>query len=496
VVTAFGVRIRLEFFPQPAEEYNPAFPEVAVKSAIILAIVVLSFVWLSGTSWAQKTASGVAPVTVIRAGVLIDGVSGSARHDQLITVRGNVITDIAEAGAAGVPLNVSSNVPSNLPAGATYIDLSQATVLPGLIDAHTHIFLQGEDPAAGGYDIQLLKYPLAFRAARATVSVRRALEQGFTTLRDMETEGAGYGDVGIKMAIEGGYIPGPRLFVSTRAISTTGGYPLEGYAPEIEVPKGVQIIDGPVEARKAAREQLDHGADWIKVYMTHRSWVSKNGELVSQPTLTVEELRAIVDETHGWGKKVACHAYGGEGLQRGLDGGCDSIEHGLALTDAQIAQMIRQGTWLCPTLSIYYDDWAPADTPEGQRDRKRASEHEVSFRKAVKAGVKIAFGTDMGGMPWTEPIAQEFPRMVEFGMTPMQAIQSASSRAAELLEMKGRLGVIAPGAYADVVAVSGDPLANVRILENVGFVMKDGQVFKNDLAVKNPASKNDAGQGR
>src|ERR1039458_8574837 len=123
----------------------------------------------------------------------------------------------------------------------------------------------------------------------------------------MEIEGAGYGDVGIKQAIEGGYIPGPRLFVSTRAISTTGGYPLEGYAPEIEVPKGVQIIDGPVEARKAAREQLDHGADWIKVYMTHRSWVGKNGELVSQPTLTVEELRAIVDETHGWGKKVACH---------------------------------------------------------------------------------------------------------------------------------------------------------------------------------------------
>jgi imidazolonepropionase-like amidohydrolase len=298
----------------------------------------------------------------------------------------------------------------------------------------------------------------------------------------METEGAGYGDVGIKMAIEGGYIPGPRLFVSTRAISTTGGYPLEGYAPEIEVPKGVQIIDGPIEARKAAREQLDHGADWIKVYMTHRSWVGKNGELVSQPTLTVEELRAIVDETHGWGKKVACHAYSGEGLQRGLDGGCDSIEHGLVLTDAQIAQMIRQGTWLCATLSPYYDDWAPADTPEGQRDRKRASEHGIAFRKAVKAGVKIAFGTDMGGIPWSEPIAQEFPRMVEFGMTPMQAIQSATSRAADLLDMKGRLGVIAPGAYADVVAVSGDPLTDVKILGNVGFVMKDGKVFKNDLS--------------
>ena len=175
---------------------------------IVRLTVLLSFLWLISASWAQNNAP--APVTVIRAGVLIDGVSGSARRDQIITIRGNTITDVADAGLAGAP--------SNLPAGATFIDLSQATVLPGLIDAHTHIFLQGEDPAEGGYDIQLLKYPLAFRAARATVSARRALEQGFTTLRDMETEGAGYGDVGIKMAIEGGYIPGPRLFVSTRAI--------------------------------------------------------------------------------------------------------------------------------------------------------------------------------------------------------------------------------------------------------------------------------------
>ncbi len=198
----------------------------------------------------------------------------------------------------------------------------------------------------------------------------------------------------------------------------------------------------------------------------------------------MEELRAIVDETHGWGKKVACHAYSGEGLQRALDGGCDSIEHGLVLTDAQIAQMVKQGTWLCATLSPYYKDWAPAGTPVGERDRKRASEHEVSFRKALKAGVKIAFGTDIGGIPWSESIAQEFPRMVELGMTPMQAIQSATSRAAELLEMKGRLGVIAPGAFADVVAVTGDPLADIKILENVGFVMKDGKVFRNEVVLK------------
>jgi imidazolonepropionase-like amidohydrolase len=435
-------------------------------------IALLGVVGLAALGRAQSEGPALKPLTVIRAGTLIDGVSTSARRDQVIIVRGNVIAEVSDAASAKIP------------AGATVIDLSHATVLPGLIDAHTHIFLQGEDPAEGGYDIQLLKHSLAFRAARATVSVRRALEQGFTTLRDMETEGAGYGDVGIRQAIEAGYIPGPRLLVSTRAISTTGGYPLEGYAPEIEVPKGVQIIDGPVGARKAAREQLDHGADWIKVYMTHRSWLGKNGELVSQPTLTVDELRAIVDETHGWGRKVACHAYSGEGMQRSLDGGCDSIEHGLVLSDAQIAQMVKQGTWLCPTLSVYYTDWAPADSPAGQRDRKRASAHEESFRKALKAGVKIAFGTDMGGIPWTEPIAQEFPRMVEFGMSPMQAIQSATSRAAELLDMKGRIGVIAPGAFADVVAMTGDPLADVKILANVGFVMKGGKVFKNDLGEK------------
>src|SRR5437870_6342594 len=222
-------------------------------------------------------AAAAQQVTVIKAGTLIDGTSSQPRRNQTIVIRGNRIESVG----------------GEAPAGARVIALSNMTVLPGLIDTHTHIFLQGEDPAEGGYDVQLLKYPLAYRAARAAVSARRALEQGFTTIRDLETEGAGYGDVGIKQAVNGGYIPGPRMFVVTRAISTTGGYPLEGYAPEIVVPKGVQMIDGPIEARKAAREQIDNGADWIKVYMTHRSWLDKQGNLVSQPTLTVDELKAI-----------------------------------------------------------------------------------------------------------------------------------------------------------------------------------------------------------
>ncbi len=420
------------------------------------------------TALGQSSGQGAAALTVIRAGTLIDGVSEAPRKNQLIFVRGKRIEKVTDGSGA-------------IPSGSHVIDLSNATVLPGLIDAHTHIFLWGEDPNKGGYDANILKAGIALRAARATFAARRALEQGFTTLRDVETEGAGYGDIEIKQAIEEGTIPGPRIFGATRAISTTGGYNLEGYAPELEMPKGAQLVDGPVEARKAARQQLEHGADWLKVYMTHRSWVDKEGKLVSQPTLTVEELQAIVDEAHGWQKKVACHAYNGIGLQRALDGGCDSIEHGLEITDAQIAQMKRQGTWYCPTISAYYGYWEPENTPAGKRDRARVAVHEISFKKALQAHLKIVFGTDIGGIPWTEPMAQEFQQMVNLGMVPMDAIQSATSRSAEMLDMKGEIGVIAAGAYSEVVAVAGDPLKDIGELEHVRFVMHDGSIFKNEI---------------
>ncbi|HME01249.1 MAG TPA: amidohydrolase family protein [Terriglobia bacterium] len=404
-------------------------------------------------------------VVAIRAGRMFDSNSGRMMADQVIVARGDRIEEVGPAADISIP------------AGAEVIDLSHATVLPGLIDAHTHIFLTGE--SHGRYEEQLLKESWQYRTIEAVVNARKDLEAGFTALRDVETEGAMYSDVDVRDAINRGLIPGPRLQVATRALSTTGGYPLEGYSPEVEVPKGVEIVDGPDAARKAVREQISHGANLIKIYTTHHFHWTPDGKMVATPTFTLPEELAIVDEAHREGVKVACHAYGGPGLDNCIEAGVDSIEHGLDLHEEEISRMIAKGIWLVPTLYVYeFEPEEDLAATGGKTSRARI--HEVSFRKAVTAGVKIAFGTDAGPFPHGTQ-AKEFTYMVRFGMTPTAAIQAATVRAAELMSWQDRLGSIEKGKYADLVAVAGDPLADVTELERVKFVMKGGEVVKNEL---------------
>ncbi|MGH9866385.1 MAG: metal-dependent hydrolase family protein, partial [Candidatus Acidiferrales bacterium] len=322
------------------------------------------------------------------------------------------------------------------------------------------------------------------RTIEAIVNAKKDLDAGFTSMRDLETEGALYGDVDVKTAINRGLIPGPRLEVATRAISTTGGYPLEGYSPEVPVPSGVQIVDGPVEARKAVREQIKYGADLIKVYGTHKFYFD-DGKMISVPTFTIEELKTIVDEAHAEGRKVACHAYGDPGLHNCIVAGVDSIEHGLDLSDDDVREMKSRGTWLCPTLYVYVTI-EQDDLKQSDGKVSRASVHEVSFKKALAAGIKIAFGTDAGPFEHgTQAI--EFEYMVKFGMTPLQAIQSATIDAAELMDYSQdhwtqQVGAVDPGKYADIIAVAGNPLDDIKQLEQVKFVMKGGSIYKNAFA--------------
>lgn len=410
---------------------------------------------------AQEAAGPAAPRSIlIRAARLVDALSDRALTDQGILVVGDRI----EAVGAYAQLAARAGA-------AERVNLDpRLTVLPGLIDAHTHVFLDGTD-----YANQMLKQSIPYRAIQAAAAARTALGYGFTTIRDLETEGAMYADVDVKTAIERGVIAGPRMLVATRALAPTGMYPLTGYSWELTVPAGAQLVDGVDEIRKAIREQVKYGADWIKVYADRQPYVGSDGRLHSWTNWTDEELRALVAEAHRLGKPVAAHAHGWEGIDAALRAGANTIEHGDGMTADLMDRMVGQQVYWCPTIYVGMRPSAPRTGLRGTL----AEIKRKAFGEALRHPIRdfIVFGTDAGGFAWSENPAQEFAVMVGYGMTPLQAIRSATSLAAKVLRQEDRLGAIAAGRLADLVAVEGDPLTDVRSLERVRWVMKGGVVY-------------------
>ncbi|MGC1782997.1 MAG: amidohydrolase family protein [Acidobacteriaceae bacterium] len=393
----------------------------------------------------------------ILCGRLIDVARGRVLKNVLILIKDDKIVSVTPGGTP--------------PAGVPLIDLSHETVLPGLIDVHTHTLLTGLV-----YADMLLEDSAPYRAILASRNARIALDDGFTALRDLETEGAMYADVDLQKAINRGIVPGPRMQVATRAMAPTGMYPLLGYSWELHLPHGVEVVDGVENARKAVREQIGNGANWIKTYCDHDYTFGPDGSVHGIVNYTPEEAHAIVDEAHRLHTPVACHAMSQEGIQAALNAGVDTLEHGPGLTSSEMDEMVKNGVYWVPTVlaSVY----AP---PTESVDTKLVAAYRTAFALGLKKGVKIAFGTDQSGFMWTafsEAKGLEF--YVEYGMTPMQAIQSATVTASRLLGWSDRIGSIEPGKFADIIAVSGDPLQDIAVLNHVKFVMKGGVVYKQE----------------
>jgi imidazolonepropionase-like amidohydrolase len=404
-------------------------------------------------------AASPAPTLAIKAGHILDVAAEKDRGPGFVVVSAGHIREIVKVA----------------PADATVIDLSDYTLMPGFIDAHTHVLLQG-DATAVEYDEQLLKESLPYRALRATRAMKIALHHGFTTLRDIGNEGAGFADVDLRRAVAEGVIEGPTLFVATKALAPTGAYPLFGYSWELSVPHGVELCDGPEACRRSVRDQLSHGADWIKVYADRGYYQLPDGQIRSLPNFTLEEMTAIVDQAHRTRHKVAAHSITPTGHAIALAAGVDSIEHGNVLDEASVKKMAEKKVYLCPTLTVLAFVAGPRSVTNSiWTDLLKAS--DASFRRALAAGVPIVLGTDVGGFPWDKiNQAEEFHRYVDRGMTAWQALRAGTVTGAALLGKEGELGTLAPGARADLVATRDDPLKDITATERVGFVMKDGVV--------------------
>jgi imidazolonepropionase-like amidohydrolase len=429
----------------------------------------------SGADPSLPAASKPKPKTlVIKAGRLFDGMGDAHRTGQAIVVEGERISAVVSAGQVQVP------------EGAEVIDLSGATVMPGLIDAHTHI-----GSRADRYE-EIAKFKdTPFQSAFAAVKhAKITLESGFTTIRDLG--GKPFLAVDLRTSIDEGFIPGPRVVASGPGISITGGHgDLNNYPPQVHLTmfpeeRDYKIADGVDQVRHVVRAQLKHGVDVIKIHAS--GGVLSRGDSPGAPQFTVEELRAAVEEAHAAGRKIAAHAHGARGIKNAVTAGVDSIEHGSLIDDEGIAMMVKRGTWL--VADIYNDDYILGRAREFhipeefiEKEKKLGQLQRDNFAKAVKAGVKVAFGTDAGVYPHGEN-ARQFAYMVKYGLTPARAIRSATSDAAELLGRSKEIGRIAPGYYADLIAVAADPLEDVKALEKVGFVMKGGKVFKDELVGK------------
>jgi imidazolonepropionase-like amidohydrolase len=401
----------------------------------------------------------------IRADSCLDVNTGELLGETVIVIEAGKIVSVGSAAAA---------------AGLPIVDLGDRVLMPGLIDAHTHLFLHGNASHADFRYQVMEEYP-SHRVARAVRALSIAVSHGFTTLRDLETEGAGYDDVGLRDAVAEGILEGPMLQVAGPGLSSTGSYPVLHFRPDWTFPAGVQVVDGTDACRRAVREQISYGTDWVKVYANAGAGTSltDDGYIESAPNWTVDELEAIVDEAHARGRRVAAHATSDTGVTMAVAAGVDSIEHGYSIRPAVAKEMAARGTYLCPTLMPTQHVAEHRAEERGPIWRQAIDVQIRSFQNCLEAGVRVAFGTDAGCFDWTERNqAEEFAHMVAAGMSAVEAIRAATVTAAELMQVAGQVGCLQPGATADVIAVARDPRKDVSALLAVDFVMRAGVVVK------------------